>query len=115
MGGHRLVQQCWDVGAGPWDRFARELARYGLGLLRAWIRRGTIYGKAKALTGYGLGRIEGWPDPQTADDLAANTVVTAMEYFRDKVLKTHRWQSAYRLGCITRSTHRRREFGDKNR
>jgi hypothetical protein len=42
-------------------------------------------------------RIEGWPDPQTADGLAANTVVTATEYFRDKVLKTHCWQSAYRL------------------
>ena len=44
-------------------------------MLRAWIRHGTIYGKAKALTGYGLGRIEGWPDDQTIDDIAADTVI----------------------------------------
>ena len=42
-----------------WARFSRELTRYGLGVLRAWIRHGTIYAKAKTLTGYGLGRIEG--------------------------------------------------------
>jgi DNA-directed RNA polymerase specialized sigma24 family protein len=89
-----LALQLHEFTGRPWDRFARELARYGLGVLRAWIRRGTIYGKAKALTGYGLGRIEGWPDPQTADDLAADTIVVALEYFRDKVLRTHRWQSA---------------------
>lgn len=58
------------------------------------IYRGTIYGKAKALTGYGLGRIEGWPDPETVEELAADTVVAALAYFRDKVLKTHRWQSS---------------------
>ncbi len=77
-----------------WDRFVRELSRYGLGVLRAWIRHGTIYGKAKALTGYGLGRIEGWPDDQTIDDIATDTVVAALIYFRDKVLMTHRWQSS---------------------
>ena len=77
-----------------WERFSRELSRYGLGVLRAWIRHGTIYGKAKALTGYGLGRIEGWPDDQTIDDIATDTVVAALIYFRDKVLKTHRWQSS---------------------
>lgn len=77
-----------------WERFSRELTRYGLGVLRAWIRHGTIYGKAKTLTGYGLGRIEGWPDDQTIDDIATDTVVAALNYFRDKVLKTHRWQSS---------------------
>ena len=89
-----LALQLHEFTGRAWDRFARELVRYGLGVLRPWIRRGTIYGKAKALTGYGLGRIEGWPDPQTVDDLAADTVVAALEYFRDKVLKTHRWQSS---------------------
>ncbi|BEL42106.1 Putative transcriptional rgulator [Mycobacteroides abscessus subsp. abscessus] len=77
-----------------WARFSRELTRYGLGVLRAWIRHGTIYVKAKKLTGYGLGRIEGWPDDQTIDDIATDTVVAALNYFRDKVLKTHRWQSS---------------------
>ncbi|PXW99601.1 RNA polymerase sigma factor [Mycolicibacterium moriokaense] len=89
-----LALQLHEFTGRPWDRFSRELARYGLGVLRVWIRRGTIYGKAKTLTGYGLGRIEGWPDPQTVEDLAADTVVAALEYFRDKVLKTHRWQSS---------------------
>jgi len=89
-----LALQLQEFTGRPWDRFSRELARYGLGVLRVWIHRGTIYGKAKALTGYGLGRIEGWPDPQTVEDLAADTVVAALEYFRDKVLKTHRWQSS---------------------
>lgn len=77
-----------------WDRFVRELARYGVGVLRAWIRHGTIYGKAKTLTGYGLGRIEGWPDDEIVEDLVADTVVAALGYFRDKVLMTHRWQSS---------------------
>lgn len=77
-----------------WERFSRELTRYGLGVLRAWIRHGTIYGKAKALTGYGLGRIEGWPENEAIDDIAKDTVVAALIYFRDKVLKTHRWQSS---------------------
>ncbi|GJO17893.1 putative transcriptional rgulator [Mycobacterium marinum] len=89
-----MALQLHEFTGQPWDRFARELARYGLGVLRAWIRRGTIYGRTKELTGYRLGRIEGWPDPQTADDLAADTVVAALEYFRDKVLRTHRWQSS---------------------
>ena len=80
---------------GPsWDRFSRELARYGLAVLRAWIRRGTIYGQVKALTGYALGRIESWPDNDAISDLAADTVVAALRYFRDKVLMTHHWQSA---------------------
>jgi len=77
-----------------WERFSRELTRYGLGVLRAWIRYGTIYGKAKTLTGYGLGRIEGWPDDQTIDDIATDTVVSALIYFRDKVLMANRWQSS---------------------
>lgn len=77
-----------------WERFSRELTRYGLGVLRAWIRHGTIYGKAKALTGYGLCRIEGWPDDQTIDDIATDTVVAALIYFRDKVLMNRRWQAS---------------------
>ncbi|WP_454793829.1 RNA polymerase sigma factor [Mycolicibacterium lutetiense] len=89
-----LALQLHDFAGRPWDRFSRELARYGVGVLRAWIHRGTIYGKVKALTGYGLGRIEGWPDRETAHDLANDTVVAALGYFRDKVLKPHRWQSS---------------------
>jgi DNA-directed RNA polymerase specialized sigma24 family protein len=88
-----LALQLHEFTGRLWNRFSRELSRYGLGVLRAWIRYGTIYGKAKALTGYGLGRIEGWPDDQTIDDIASDTVVAALIYFRDKVLRTNRWQS----------------------
>ena len=65
-----LTLQLHQFTGRPWDRFSRELARYGLGVLRAWIRYGTIYGKAKALTGYGLGRIEGWPNDEVVEDIA---------------------------------------------
>ena len=67
-----------------WERFSRELSRLRPWCAACWIRHGTIYGKAKALTGYGLGRIEGWPDDQTIDDIATDTVVAALIYFRDK-------------------------------
>ncbi|WP_241178750.1 hypothetical protein [Mycobacterium sp. P7213] len=32
----------------------------------------------QSLTGYGLSRLDGWPDRQTAEDLAAETVVVAL-------------------------------------
>jgi DNA-directed RNA polymerase specialized sigma24 family protein len=82
--------------SGPaWDRFRRELARYGLGVLTSWIQRGAIYAKVQALTGFTLGRpLDGWPDRQTAEDLATDTVVEALNYFRDRVLKTSQWQSS---------------------
>lgn len=88
-----LALQLQEFTGRSWDRFSRELARYGLAVLRAWIRHGTIYGKVKALTGYKLGRVEGWPDADTVSDLADDTVVAALRYFREKVLKTHHWQS----------------------
>lgn len=89
-----LTLQLHQFSGKAWDRFTRELARYGLGVLRAWIRYGTVYGKVRALTGYKLGRIEGWPDAEIVEDLASDTVVAALAYFRDKVLKTNQWQSA---------------------
>lgn len=89
-----LALQLHEFTGRHWDRFIRELARYGVGVLRSWIQRGTIYGKVKALTGYGVGRIEGWPDREAAEDLANDTVVAALKYFRDKVLINHRWQSS---------------------
>ncbi len=89
-----LTLQLHEFSGRAWERFNRELARYGLGVLRAWLRYGTIYGKVQALTGYKLGRIEGWPDPDTVESLAGDTVVAALTYFREKVLKTNQWQSA---------------------
>lgn len=89
-----LALQLSDFNSREWARFSRELSRYGLGVLQAWIKHGTIYGKVMALTGYSLSRIESWPDPETIGDLATDTIVAALEYFRDKVLRTNRWQSS---------------------
>jgi DNA-directed RNA polymerase specialized sigma24 family protein len=77
----------------PWMKFSQEMARYGLDILASWIGRGIIYGKVKALTGFTLGRLLGWPDPETSTDLAADTVVDALDYFRERVLRTQRWQA----------------------
>jgi DNA-directed RNA polymerase specialized sigma24 family protein len=78
----------------PWERFAREMARYGMGVISSWIRRGVIYGRVKALTGFGLGRRDGWPDAELCDDLATDTVVVALDYFRERVLRAGRWQAS---------------------
>lgn len=78
----------------PWDRFAREMARYGMGVMASWIRRGVIYGRVKALTGFGLGRRDGWPDAELCDDLATDTVVLALDYFRERVLRAGRWDAS---------------------
>lgn len=49
-------------------------------LLGHWIRHGTIYGKGQdADRATRLGRIEGWPDDQTIDDIATDTVVVCHE------------------------------------
>ena len=95
-----LALQLHQFTGGLWDRFVRELSRYGLGVLRAWIRHGTIYGKAKALTGYGLGRIEGWPDSNRVRRHRCRHRGRGMIYFRDKVLMTHRWQASAIAGHL---------------
>ena len=77
----------------PWDRFAREMARYGMGVISSWIRRGLIYGRVKTLTGFGLGRRDGWPDAELCVDLATDTVVLALDYFRERVLRAGRWDA----------------------
>lgn len=77
-----------------WDRFAREMARYGVGVMSSWIRRGVIYGRVKKLTGFGLERRDGWPDAELCDDLATDTVVVALDYFRERVLRAGRWQAS---------------------
>jgi RNA polymerase sigma factor (sigma-70 family) len=78
----------------PWGRFAHEMARYGMGVLSGWIRRGEIYGRVKALTGFGLSRRDGWPDAELCGDIATDTVVIALDYFRERVLLAGRWDAS---------------------
>lgn len=78
----------------PWERFAHEMARYGIGVISSWIRRGVIYGKVKALTGFGLERRDGWPDAELCGDIATDTVIVALDYFRERVLRAGRWDAS---------------------
>jgi DNA-directed RNA polymerase specialized sigma24 family protein len=78
----------------PWERFAHEMARYGMGVMSSWIRRGRIYGRVKALTGFGLTRRDGWPDPELCGDIATDTVIVALDYFRERVLLAGRWDAS---------------------
>jgi DNA-directed RNA polymerase specialized sigma24 family protein len=89
-----LEQQLHGFDGRAWDKFAQEMARYGVAIMSSWIRRGVIYGRVNALTHFGLGRLEGWPDSETSDDLSADTVVDALDYFREQVLRPGRWQSS---------------------
>ncbi|MFI6225295.1 sigma-70 family RNA polymerase sigma factor [Nocardia salmonicida] len=74
-----------------WNPVAEELARYGLAVLQSWIRSHTIFAKVKTKTGWGLPILDGWPDAETAEQLATDTVVNALNYFRDKVLAAGKW------------------------
>lgn len=85
-----------DGFAGPaWDYFANELARYGLAVIRKWIRTGQIDGKCAEK---GL-RTKPLP-PQTAADetavasIADETVAEALVVFRDNVLARGVWDPA---------------------
>jgi DNA-directed RNA polymerase specialized sigma24 family protein len=85
----------WQSFEGPeWEVFATELARYGFAVLRGWLRKGTIFEKVRARGPGGLP-----PPPSDAldddaiDELAADTVVIALNKFR-KVLMEHRWDHA---------------------
>ncbi|MEU2258528.1 sigma-70 family RNA polymerase sigma factor [Nocardia xishanensis] len=74
-----------------WDPVAQELARYGVAVLTSWIKHRVIYARVKYRTTYGLPMLDGWPDMETALDLATDTVVDALNYFRDNVLKAGKW------------------------
>jgi DNA-directed RNA polymerase specialized sigma24 family protein len=82
----------WQSFQGPeWNVFATELARYGVAVLRGWLRKGTIFEKMRA---GGLGGLPPVPpdalDDDAINDLAADTVVIALNKFRT-VLMEHRW------------------------
>lgn len=101
----------------PWDRFAREMARYGVGVLHSWVVRGVIYHRVKTLTSFGLPRpLISWPDDEAAYDLAVDTVIEALAHFQQKVLPSGGWQSSrgaslgtYFIGqCLYRFANRYR-------
>lgn len=76
--------------------FTSVLAQYGVAVLRAWIRDGKIHQKIRD-KGFGSLPPEPWlgalrDDPETAMELALETVAHALNAFRDKVLVPGRWK-----------------------
>lgn len=76
-----------------WAPVAEELARYGLAVIGSWLRRRTIFVKVKKRTTYGLPTPpETWlDDAHVVRHLTDETVVLALNYFKDKVLKENKW------------------------
>ena len=82
----------WSEFSGPeYDRFAEELARYGLAVLSAWMYNRTIFERLPARNG-GVPPLpeSGWTR-EDRDELAYETVAIALQKFRDSVLVPHRW------------------------
>lgn len=77
---------------GPkWERFATELARYGIAVLRSWMRSGLIFTRLKT-RGVGVPALppSNWTNEEI-DDIANLTVAVALGKFRETVLIPGRW------------------------
>lgn len=110
--------------AGPvWTAFANELARYGLAVLGSWMATGVIY-KQCAEKGRRIGSLGRPFSEEEIVDLANLTVAEAIAFFKDRVLKRHRWDPAkgaslrtYFIGqCVLRypAVYRRFRTGLQN-
>lgn len=79
-----------------WKPVAEEFARYGLVVIRSWIRRGLIFGYVKKATGFGLPAPpdRAFADRDTVNDLASSTVVNALGAFLEIALKKKNWDSS---------------------
>jgi hypothetical protein len=93
-GDAELVEELRRDGfAGPqWDYFANELARYGLAVIRAWIRKGDIDGKC-AEKGFHTTPLppEMCSDEVAVGSIADETVAEALVAFRDDILARGVW------------------------
>jgi DNA-directed RNA polymerase specialized sigma24 family protein len=87
-----LVQRAmWaDYEGKDWEAIARVLVGYGLLVMAAWTRSGRVYAECAA-KGYRLERSPWIRDRETADDLATDCVVIALQKFRDTVLVPGKW------------------------
>lgn len=78
-----------------YELFAKEIAKYGWAVIRGWIYKGQIRGEVKRK---GFGALEPEPRPgamiEDAESLADETVVLALNAFRDKVLVPGQWDPA---------------------
>jgi DNA-directed RNA polymerase specialized sigma24 family protein len=94
-GDYELVTSlAWAGFEGPdYDRFATELARYGLAVIGGWIRRGLIIARCRERGFGGLPEppTRAFDDPDTVEELANETVGKALHHFRKDVLLTGKW------------------------
>jgi hypothetical protein len=102
-----------------WDRFANDLARYGIAVMVVWMRTGRIFlecarafgsqDKTKKVKKFGLPPTPlDWTDEDRAD-LAALVVTKALTTFKDKALRGGGWRysggatlTTYFIGTCTR-------------
>lgn len=86
-----------------YDYFETELAKYGVAVIRGWLRRRLIFAKCRE-RGYGglpeapLGAFD---DEDAVEGLAGETVARALEHFRSDVLMRRRWD--HRKGATLRT------------
>lgn len=75
-----------------WDFFENELARYGLAVMRAWLRRGLMRSKCLEKRIHATD-LPGWAreDDMVVDSVAGETVADAIQRFRDEVLIPGVW------------------------
>lgn len=79
---------------GPeWMEVANRLARYGLRVMFAWILDGTVVLHCRD-NGIAARWNRRCAQPFEVDDLASTTVSTALQHFRDDVLRKNRWDPA---------------------
>lgn len=78
---------------GPnWDVFANEIARYGLAVIRGWLRSRQIFAKCKEKNAAAPDLPQHvTDDPVAVNSIADEVVALAIVKFRDKVLAQGRW------------------------
>lgn len=93
LGDERLLLRLRESGYAEheWHPVAAEFARYGLDVLRAWLRNRKIFAKVKAATGIALRGPSRDFDEDAVQSMATDTVVAALGAFLEKVLRPGKW------------------------
>ncbi|MFE5565939.1 RNA polymerase sigma factor [Amycolatopsis japonica] len=103
-----------DFSGVGWDRYANELARYGIAVMVVWMRTGKIFVEcARLFRAQGRKKFalppspENWTD-EDRDDIAAVLVTKALTTFKQKALRAGGWTyaggaslSTYFIGTCT--------------
>lgn len=75
-----------------WDAVREDLASYGHGVLRGWIKNGSIFARVRGLADIALGgAAELTQDPEAASELAGITVAVSLDCFHQKLKDGTGW------------------------